>query len=69
MIEVSAINLDELLVMLGSGECIPITMMVDIDGDETDEIDFAIAVVAGPMSDGRWLTIDLTGFEEVGNIH
>lgn len=69
MIEVSAISLEELLVLLESGECIPITRMVDIDGDETDDIDFAIAVVAGPTSDGQWLTIDLTGFEEVGNIH
>lgn len=69
MVEVSAVNLDEQLVLLSSGELIPIVKMVDLNGDETFAVDDAIAIVAGPMEDDLWMVIDLALFESAGSLH
>lgn len=42
-------------------------MMLDADGDETDDIDEALVAIA-QHPDGKWWTIDLTAFEN-GEVH
>lgn len=37
-------------------------MMLDVDGDETDDIDEALVAIAR-HPDGKWWTIDLMAFE------
>ncbi len=44
-------------------ESVPITTMLDINGDETSDFNHCVSLVAGPMSNGKWLAIDLNDCE------
>lgn len=37
----------------------PVANMFDCDGEETDDPDRAIAVVLGPLADGKWCVAEL----------
>lgn len=58
------LNLDLSLVEI-DGDIIPITTMLDCDGDETEDKDLAIVVVAGPTRKEEWLTLALSEFEPI----
>lgn len=58
------LNLDLSLVEI-DGDIVPITTMLDCDGDETEDKDLAIVVVAGPTRQEEWLTLALSEFEPI----
>ena len=53
-----AVNLAMKAVLLDDMQMLPITDLMDADGDPCDDAD-AVACVAGPDDEGQWLTIDL----------
>ena len=58
-----AVNIEKRLVLDGT-ETVPITNLIDADGDECGPAD-AIVAVAGPTAEGKWLSIDLREFDPV----
>lgn len=58
------LDLTAMVVMVEDGQTIPVTNMLDADGDETDDPMEAVVVVAGPDSTGHWLTITLEALHE-----
>jgi hypothetical protein len=40
-------------------EVLPVVQMIGPDGEETDDHDDAVVVVAGPDAEGLWVFIDL----------
>lgn len=49
-----AVNLEQRLAMLASGEQIGIMKLFEVDGEETDDDEFAFSFVAGPDGGGFW---------------
>lgn len=43
------------VIYLDTGEEVPITNMFDIDSEATSDHDLVMAIVAGPMKNGRWI--------------
>jgi hypothetical protein len=62
--DIAMINVWQRIAITEDGQELPVTHCFDSDGDECDPED-AVAVVAGPDRDGRWLQIDMTAFEGV----
>lgn len=60
----SAVNVPGRVAVLDSGETIAFSTMFDFDGDETDDADQAVSVVA-PLPTGGWAVILLDEFERV----
>lgn len=61
--DVVSINLGLKRVVLATGEIVPITDFLDEEGDETDDPELALIVIAGPFGPHqRWLAIDIVGF-------
>jgi len=48
--------------MLTDGQIIPITNLLDEDGDETGDLNEARAFVAGPDSSGKWHTDSIESY-------
>ncbi len=42
-------------------EVLPVTSMLGTDGEEVDNYENAVVVVAGPDKDQMWVTIELVG--------
>lgn len=65
-VELCSVSLGQRLAMLTDGQIIPITNMLDCDGDDTDEPSEARAFVAGPDANGKWHedSLDTYGFAE-----
>lgn len=61
MVEVVAINLARRLAHLSNDRTIPITNMIDADGEDTDEIGEAVVLVCGEH--GFWLAVSILGFQ------
>lgn len=61
MAEVVAVNLGKRIALLDDGSVIPITDMLDADGDITDDPEDAVTAVAG--ADAEWLAFSLCDFE------
>lgn len=60
---VAWVDLNDMTVTLNSGDLLPITRMFDEDGDETEDRDAAVRIVAG--SDGLgWWSVPLDWVEE-----
>jgi hypothetical protein len=55
---VDVIRIGGNIIAVVNGETIPVTNMFDCDGEDC-EFEEATVVVAGPCSDGQWLTITL----------
>lgn len=53
------LNPNTRLIILMDGEPIEIVRFMDIDGQDTDDLDEAIACVAGPDLDGNWYTMPI----------
>lgn len=62
--EVIAINRSEACAVLNTGHIVHFSLMLDGDGDETDEVSECVCAVA-PLPDGRWVVIDFSEFETV----
>lgn len=62
--QIVAIHLRQRLAMLDDGQQVGITNLFDCDGDDTDNLDEAVALVAGPTSCGQWLTDSVGCFNE-----
>lgn len=63
-----AVNLSKRQAMFGDDHLCDITML-DMDGDETDDPEEAIAFVAGPTSDGKWVTDEVDTFDYDRRVH
>ncbi len=61
---VEAINRDLGLVLMCGGSTVPVTNWIDEWGEDCEAAE-AVFAVAGPSSDGRWHTLDLSDFEQV----
>lgn len=53
-----AVHLAMKTVLLDDMQMLPITDLMDAEGDPCDDAD-AVACVAGPDNEGQWWTIDL----------
>lgn len=42
--------------LLLDGELIPVTNLLDVNGDETDDPELADRFVAGPLPNGQWMS-------------
>lgn len=58
---IEAVNLTARTALTDDGEAIPITQMLDANGDQTEAPSEAVAVVAGRF--GQWFCVDLRQFE------
>lgn len=45
--------------LIWEDEVLPIVTRLNSDGDETENDDETVVIVAGPMSDGQWLTTEV----------
>ena len=45
--------------LLETNELVPVTNMYDLWGDETDDESEAVAAVAGPTLEGKWVAFDV----------
>jgi hypothetical protein len=54
-VPVSCVNGEH--VLMSDGQRLQITHMLDSNGERTDDWAEAVALVAGPTTDGRWLAI------------
>ena len=61
---VSMVNVSQRFAVLTTGEVLQLTNLLDDEGEETDNLDDAVSVVA-PMADGRWIAINLRALEKV----
>ena len=61
---VSMVNVFQRFDVLTSGEVLLLTNLLDDEGEETDNLDEAVSVVA-PMADGRWIAINLRMLKKV----
>jgi hypothetical protein len=64
MSQVQAFNRKGEILLLDTGETVPITNWLDDDGDECPKEE-AVAVVAGPDASSKWYAADLATFEPV----
>lgn len=62
--EVIAINRSEACAVLNTGHIANFSVMLDRDGDETDDVAEALVAVV-PLPDGRFVVIDFSEFETV----
>lgn len=62
MADIAAINRTKCLAILDDDSIVPITNLYDADGDETDDLNEAVAFVAGEGK--RWFTRPFSDFEE-----
>lgn len=60
--QIENINLRQKLAILTDGQMVNITNFLDIDGDETTDLEEVTAVVAGPDNCGKWYTDLLDSF-------
>lgn len=60
-IDVEAINLGRRQALLSTGAVVNITQFFDEDGDETNDPEFALAMVI-KLPDGRWWTGDVSSY-------
>lgn len=51
--------MDNRVCILENGEEIAISNLIDSSGDETDNIEDAVVLVAGPTADELWFCVDL----------
>ncbi len=63
--DIEAINLVKRVALLADGTCVPITNIFDEDGDETDDINEAVAFVAGRGLD--WWSDDVNHYLKVSS--
>lgn len=61
MVEVVAINLTRRLAHLNNDRTVPITNLIDYAGEETDDIEEAVAFVCGEP--GFWLAVAIKEYE------
>lgn len=62
---VAAVNLRLRIVILDGDEIIPITNMIDCDGEETNDHEECVSFVAGPTPDGGWITDLASSYQPV----
>lgn len=63
-LEIAFFNLTQKFALTSCGHSIPITNMFDGHGDECDDPEEVVTVVAGPYMD-KWLVYDLRTCERV----
>jgi len=62
--QVTAINRSEACAILDTGQIVHFAIMLDRDGDETDDVLECVCAVA-PLPNGDWVVIDFSEFETV----
>lgn len=62
--DVEAVNVGRRIALLTDGRTVPITNLLDGDGDETDDPAEAVAFVAG--ADDQWFAAQLADYETRG---
>ena len=63
MTDVVAINRARRMALTDDDAVLRLEILLDEDGDETDDIDDALVAIA-QHPNGKWWAIDLTAFEE-----
>lgn len=64
MMQIVAINKSEGCAILDNGTFIHFALILDHDGEETDDASEAVVAVA-PLPNGEWVVIDFSEFETV----
>jgi len=62
--QVTAINRTEACAILDTGQIVHFSVMLDMEGNETDDIEECVCAVA-PLPNGDWAVIDFSVFEQV----
>lgn len=62
--QVTAINRSDGSAILDTGQIVHFSVMLDVDGNETDDIADCVVAVA-PLPNGDWAVIDFSEFEQV----
>ncbi len=62
--QVTAINRTEACAILDTGQIVHFSVMLDMEGNETDDIEECVCAVA-PLPNGDWAVIDFSEFEQV----
>ena len=58
-----AVNLRQRMALTEDQQIIPITKILDQFGDETDDLDEAVAFVCGPTAEGHWFSDDIETYD------
>lgn len=58
--ENGALDFEDMVVVLDTGERVPISNMVDGTGEPTEDPVDAVSLVAGPTKSGQWLVFAVT---------
>lgn len=64
MKQITAINRTEACSILDTGQIVHFSVMLDAEGNETDDVSDCTVAVA-PLPDGRWVVVDMSEFETV----
>lgn len=64
--DVEAINVADRLALLTDGRVVPITNLLDADGDETSDTAAAVGFVAGAT--GQWFAARIADYETTGPV-
>lgn len=60
----NAVSLSQRIVLLDDGTTLPFANMISADGEETDDIQEAVVIIAEGPHD-RWYTVNLRDYEPV----
>ena len=63
--EIALINLAQRTAITEDGQHLSVSDMFDEFGDDCDDIEDCVVCVAGPDTNGLWLTIDFRQMEKV----
>lgn len=62
--QITAINCSEACAILDTGQIVHFSVMLDMEGNETDDVSECVCAVA-PLPNGQWAVIDFSEFETV----
>lgn len=60
---IKAFSLEGRWVVLADGEVLPLTNMLDGDGEETDDPELCTTFVCGPCQHGNWIADAVSNYE------
>lgn len=61
-LQIMNVNLRQRKAILTDGQLVEISKFLDHDGDETDDLEEAVAMVAGPDQCGKWYADSVDSF-------
>lgn len=61
-VDVASVSRAKRSIILTNGESVHLAKLYDLDGDETEDADFAVSAL-GKLACGRWVIVDLDSFD------